>query len=246
MRLIRRRSEDEPEPGTPAPTPPPSARPAPRTTGDLTGERSGVTAALWGLAKRKLRELRGSRWETAKEHERIAEADRRARQELAKRIARETGRRPAERTLRRHKAAGTAPRGVDEQKLARQAAIDNAGSLAKFARSMGMTEYAAAKWRDEGGDLPPEPPQSLLFHVALVATLFSKGERYKTDEVWTTQIFVDGDVVARIAEAARSGDYGDVKDTVGALAAAQFPWVGKGKVDRVFEVSEVLDISISG
>ncbi|MFV8227260.1 hypothetical protein [Mycolicibacterium fortuitum] len=241
MRKIRRRTGG-PEAPPPAPPPPPPP-PQPRTADELVDGRTGVTAALWGLAKRKLRELRGRRWEAATQRERVAEADRRARQELAKRIERETGRRPAERTLRRHKAAGSAPRGVDEEKMARQAAIDNAGSIAKFGRQYGMSASAVKRWRDHGGDLPEETPESLRFEVAFVATLFSKGERYKTDQLWHTDIYVDGDAVARIAEASRTGDYGDVADLIGSLAADQFPWVGAA--DRSFEVSEVIDITIA-
>lgn len=198
---------------------------------------------MWGLAKRKLGELRGRRWEAATERQRIAEANKRARAEIAKRIEAETGRRPSERTLRRHVAAGTAPRGVDVDKMVRQAAIDNAGSIAKFGSSRGMTRGAVVRWREDGGDLPEELPPSLRFFVAIVATMVSKGNRYKIDQVWTTEITVVGADVARVSEAARTGDYSSVVDLVGRLASDQYPWVGPA--ERLFEVSEVIEISIS-
>ncbi|MGD9622193.1 MAG: hypothetical protein AB7G47_19395 [Mycolicibacterium sp.] len=251
MRKIRRRSSAE-EPSPPPPAPPPPAPPAPparRTAAELVDGRQGVAAGLWGLAQRKLRDLRGRRWEAATERQRITEAHRQdrearkqAREELAKRIEKETGWRPSERTLRRHAAAGTVPRGVDGDKMVRQAAIDNAGGIARFARSRGMTDYAARKWRDQGGELPEQIPESLRFFVTLVATLVSKGNRYKQDQVWTTEIVVDGSAVARVAEAARSGEFSAVNDLVGQLAADQFPWVGAA--DRSFEVAEVVEISI--
>jgi hypothetical protein len=241
MRKIRqRRGEPEPPPGPPAPPPEPPA-PA-RAAEDLTGGRRGAAAGMWGLARRKLRELRGRRWEAATERQRRAEADRRAREELARRIERQTGRRPSERTLRRHAAAGTVPRGVDEQKLARQAAIDDAGGINKFARRHGMTRGAVTRWRDRGGVLP-ELPESLRFFVVFVATLISKGERYKTDQVWQTEIIVDGAAVARVVEAARTGDFSVVSRLVGDLAVDQFPWVGAA--DREFEVSEIVEIAVA-
>lgn len=96
----------------------------------------------------------------------------------------------------------------------------------------------------DGGDLPERPePKSLDFSVAFVATLYSNGERYKHDTIWHVDVTVDGDAVARIAEASRTGDYDDVTDLIAMLAADQFPWVGEA--DRVFEVSDVIDISIT-
>lgn len=271
--MARRRTSAPPQ----APPPPPqnSAPPArqARTTAELVDGRTGVGAALWGLARRKLRdlqgtkweadmvrcklrELKGRRWDRASEAARLEEAqkrareelgketEKRAREELARRIEKETGRRPAETTLRHHGSAGTAPRGVDADKLARQAAIDVDGSIAKFARRHGISTYAVTKWRDEGGDLPERPePESLDFSVAIVATLYSNGERYKHDTIWHVDVTVDGDAVARIAEASRTGDYDDVADLIGVLAADNYPWVGEA--DRVFEVSDVLDISVS-
>ena len=43
--------------------------------------------------------------------------------------------------------------------------------------------------------------------------------------------------------AARTGDFSEVKDFVGALAADQFAWIGLA--DRACEVSEVLEISVA-
>lgn len=238
MRLIRRRTDNDPGPARPAPPP----EPPPRTAEGISGGRRGADASMWGLARRKLRDLRGKRWETATNYQREQEAKRQAREELARRIERQTGWRPSDRTLRRHVAAGTAPRGVDAGKLERQAAIDNAGSIAAFARMRGISEYSVKRWRDQGGDLPEHLPDSLRFHVAMVATLYSKGQRYKSDEVWSTEISVDGNSVVRVAEAARTGDYVGVHDLVGQLAAEQFPWVGSA--DRTFEVTDVLEISV--
>lgn len=241
MRKIRRRRPGEEPPAEPAP--PPAPPPVPRTAEELSGGRRGTAAGMWGLARRKLHELRGRRWERATDRQRVAEAERRAREEMAARIEAETGRRPSDRTLRRHRADGTVPRGVDADKMTRQAAIDNAGSIVKFGRARGMSRGAVVRWRDQGGDLPEELPESLRFFVAIVATLFSKGERYKKNAVWTVEVVVEGADVVRVSEAARTGDYSDMRDLIGDLAADHFPWVGPA--ERSFEVSEVLEISIS-
>jgi len=245
VRLARRSGDTgaPEESGRRSPPPPPPPPPPPRTAEDLAQGRRGVAAGMWSLARRKMRELKGKQWETATKRQLEREGKRLAREELAKRIEAETGRRPSERTLRRHVAAGTVPRGVDAGKMQRQAAIDNAGSIAKFAASRGMSKYAVTRWRDKGGDLPEETPQSLLFHVAIVATLWSKGERYKHDEVYSVEILVEGEAVARLAEAARTGDYSPVTDLVSELACESFEWVGQA--NRRFVDTEVLDISVA-
>lgn len=269
MRKIRRRRSGEPAPPPPAPAPPPP--PPPQTAEDLVGGRSGIGAAIWGLTRRKLRELEGTkwvanearrqlrelkgrRWEKATEKARFKEAEKRARKEMAKeaqqrarsemakRIEKETGKRYAESTLRKHAAAGTTPGSLDGEKMARQAAIDNAGSIDKFAVAHGMTRSAVVRWRDHGGALPEQYPDSLLLLVDFIATLLSKGARYKEDQLWSVEIVVTGDAVALVLEAERTGDYSQVIPIIADLAAEQFPWTGAA--DREFLVTEIVAITI--
>lgn len=271
MRKIRRRRTGEPAQPTPAPAPAPPPPPPPRTAEELVGGRSGIGAAMWALTRRKLRELEGTkwvanearrqlrelkgrRWEKATEKTRVKEAERRARKEMAReaeerarksladRIEKETGKRYAESTLRKHAAAGTTPGTADGDKMVRQAAIDNAGSIDKFARSRGMTHSAVVRWRDHGGDLPEQYPDSLLLLVDFIATLLSKGARYKEDQLWSVEIVVTGDDVALVLEAERTGDYSQVIPLIADLAAEQFPWTGVA--DREFLVTEIVAITI--
>lgn len=268
MRKIRlRRAEEQPAAPPPPPTPPP-----PRTARELVGGRGGLAAAVWGLSRRKLRELqatkfesdtvrrklrelKGRRWERASEQARVREAEKRARAEvskeaqrrahaeLARRIEKETGHRYSERTLRKHIRAGDAPPTVDVERMERQAAIDNAGSIDRFARSQGMSHGAVVWWRDHGGDLPEQLPDSLLIYAVFVATLISGGNRYKDDGIWQVDMTVTGEYVAAVLAAARSGDYQGLLGYMAAAGAEQFPWVGEA--DRSFEVTEILEISIS-
>lgn len=241
MRKIRRRRSGEPVPEPPpAAAPPPP--PPPRTAVELVGGRSGLGAALWALTRRKAREIRGRRWEGATERQRFREAERRARATLNARIEKETGKRYSDRTLRKHIAAGTTPGTVDGDKMVRQAAIDNAGSIDKFARSRGMTHAAVVRWREQGGDLPEQYPDSLLLIIDFIATLISKGERYKENQLWSVEIVVSGEDVARVLEAQRTGNYEDLLATVARVGVEQFPWVGAA--DRQFEVTEIVSVSV--
>ncbi|MGB7359965.1 MAG: hypothetical protein WA944_19100, partial [Mycobacterium sp.] len=61
----------------------------------------GFAAAFRDLVDRKLRELTGQRWAGRSEGQRRAEATRRGARDMARRVERETGRRPAESTIRR-------------------------------------------------------------------------------------------------------------------------------------------------
>ncbi|MCT7372118.1 hypothetical protein [Mycolicibacterium llatzerense] len=205
-------------------------------------------------ARRQLRELKGRRWEKATEKARVQEAEKRARKEMAKaaeerarkaladRIEKETGKRYAESTLRRHARAGTLPGGIDADKMVRQAAIDNAGSIDKFGLAHGMTHSAVVRWREQGGDLPEQYPDSLLLLVDFIATLLSKGARYKEDQLWSVEIMVTGDDVALVLEAERTGDYSRVIPLIADLASEQFPWTGAA--DREFLVTEIVAITI--
>ncbi|SDC05796.1 hypothetical protein SAMN04488581_0011 [Mycolicibacterium neoaurum] len=138
----------------------------------------GFAAAFRNLADRKLRELTGHRWARVSEAQRRAEATRRGARGMARRIERETGRRPAESTIRRHAAQGTAPKGIDQARADRQAAIDRAGSLNPFAARAGISARAAGRWRDAGGTLAPSAGAAVIVvEFTVVGDLFHAGKR---------------------------------------------------------------------
>ncbi|MBU8834470.1 hypothetical protein KL858_34210, partial [Mycolicibacterium goodii] len=100
-----------PEPGQ-APRPAATRQPAPAPgQAAPTTPGGGFGAAFRALVGRKLREL-GGRWRDRSERARRAEAARRGAAEMARRIERQTGHRPAEATIRRNARLDRTPRGV--------------------------------------------------------------------------------------------------------------------------------------
>jgi len=153
--------------GGSSPEPPP--KPTPAQPGSSSGTYSPAptqkgatttTSAVKGFANsfkdlvgRKFRELRGDKWEGKSDAEKQAEATRRSEREMARRIERETGKKPALSTIRRHVKRGTTPKGVDQQRMDRQAGVDRAGGLKNLAARAGVSTHHATKWRDSGGPL---------------------------------------------------------------------------------------------
>jgi hypothetical protein len=125
----------------PRPTPPP-----PKTT-PAGPPRTGFKAALRALRERKLGELLDTaKWRKRPQAEREAEAKARADREMARRIERQTGKKPAESTIRRNAAKNTAPRGADQERLDRQAIIDRAGGVKTFASQAKVSESTVRRW----------------------------------------------------------------------------------------------------
>lgn len=120
-----------------------------------SSRKTGFKAAWEALKNRKLNELKGRRWRLktdpkdktgASQAAREAEAARRADREMARRIRRQTGKEPAQRTIRRNAAKDSSPRGVDQERLDRQAAIDKAGGVKEFAAQAKVSESTARRW----------------------------------------------------------------------------------------------------
>lgn len=127
--------------GTPASALPPSAR--------------GFRAVFRAAVNRKLREITGQKWQGATDAQKRAEAARRATAEVARRIERLTGKRPADSTIRRNANKNTTPRGADQQLLNRQAAIDRAGGVKQFATKAGVSTKKVSQWRETGSGIAP-------------------------------------------------------------------------------------------
>ena len=178
-------------PSGPNPAAPAASAPPPRTAAPASrrGPVRGFAAAFRDLVDRKLRELTGQRWAGLSEAQRRAEATRRGARDMARRIERETGRRPAESTIRRHAARGTAPQGVDQARADRQAAIDRAGGLKPFAARAGVSARAASRWRDAGGTLPPPGGVTVIVvEFTVVGDLFHAGKRGQITPDYDRQI----------------------------------------------------------
>ncbi|MGW0162086.1 hypothetical protein ACWDUN_22515 [Mycobacterium sp. NPDC003323] len=108
----------------------------------------GFQEALKVLTERRLSEMRGV-WQRMPERMRRAEAGRRARKEMARRIAQHTDSEAlSEATIARRGRRDQPPTGVDKLWLDRWAAIDRAGGMTKMARQLGTTPARVRSWRD--------------------------------------------------------------------------------------------------
>lgn len=133
--------------------------------------RTGFKAALRALKDRKLSELADTaKWRKRSKAEREAEAKARADREMARRIERQTGKKPAASTLQRNAAKDTAPRGVDQARLDRQAAVDRAGGLKEFAEQAKVSQSKARRWLATG-TVPIYAPAALTGPITIFFTI---------------------------------------------------------------------------
>lgn len=248
----------------PGPTPPP-----PKTT--PTGPpRTGFKAALRALRERKLGDLLDTaKWRKRPQAEREAEARARADREMARRIERQTGRKPAESTIRRNAAKDTAPRGVDQERLDRQAIIDRAGGVKAFASQAQVSESTVRRWLAGKAVIiaPVAVTGPITVFFTVVCDLFhtstdaKKGKRpspqfdktLKTTGPgggWTgvNPLQLSGDEAADFLRLVADGDQQALKDKLGELLemyelngeAAQW-----GSASTRCEVKEIVEISVS-
>ncbi|GAY19312.1 hypothetical protein [Mycobacterium sp. shizuoka-1] len=235
-----------PNPAAPAESAPPQRTAAPATR---QGPARGFAAAFRDLVDRKLRELTGQRWAGLSEAQRRAEAARRGARDMARRIERETGRRPAESTIRRHAARGTAPKGVDQARADRQAAIDRAGGLKPFAARAGISQRAAGRWRDAGGTLaPPAGATVIVVEFTVIGDLFHAGKRGQItpdyDRQLTGQLHLSGEDAEVFVTAYAIEDTETQRDLLSDQITVQVLPDWGGRPGRTMTVKVIEDIRI--
>jgi len=198
----------------------------------------GFGAAFKEAASRKLRELRGQRWQGASPRARKAEAARRAASEVARRVERQTGVRPKESTIRRAARDDRTPRGADQARLDRQARIDAAGGVKKFAQKTGVSARKAASWRDKGKAM-------LLGGVQVITevegTLWVNGENYGRSV--SAVLHVDPPASDDLYAAYAADDLEAVAEMLGPLITEQVEWTGDA--ERSYEVETINAIAIT-
>lgn len=216
-----------------------------RPTGGSGGARAGHTqglpeagfgAAFQALVDRKLREL-GPNWQQRSYRARRAEAIRRATHDMAGRVERQSGRRPAESTLRRNARTNRAPRGVDPGWLDRQARIDEAGGVKALAQMLGVSQYAVRRWRDDGR---PLVPGALIITADVEGVLIVNGEEYPRSLTVSVVIYPPAADDVRVANAL--GNMDRIAELLGPEIAEQVDWAGDA--DREYTVTEIVDISL--
>lgn len=198
---------------------------------------------------RKLRELTGQRWAGRSEAQRRAEATRRGARDMARRIERETGRRPAESTVRRHATRGTAPTGIDQARVDRQAAIDRAGGVGAFAARAGITTRAASRWRDNGGTVAlPSGVSVIVVEFTVVGDVFHAGNRGQVTPDYgrriNGQVQLDGQDAAVFVIAYATEDTATQRDLLGEHITVQVLPEWGGRPGRTITVTVIEDIRI--
>lgn len=246
------------------------ASPPPKTP-EPAAPRTGFKAALRALRERKLGDLLDTaKWRKRTEAEREAEAKARADREMARRIERQTGRKPAESTIRRNAAKDTAPRGADQERLDRQAIIDRAGGVKTFASQAKVSESTVRRWLS--GKAVIIAPSAVtggaitiyftvvcdLWHTSAAATKGKRpspqyGKVLKTTGAgggWTgvRPLQLSGDEAADFLGILADGDQQALKDKIGELLerhelnGEESEW---GSASTRCEVKEIVEIAIA-
>ncbi len=216
----------------------------------------GFNAAMKALADRKEREL-GGKWANAKPRFRAAEAARRARAEMSRRIHAHSGRRYAASTLARKATHDDMPANVDPRWLGRWAVIDRAGGIAALAAKWGRSVKQIVAWRDRGvgrgrrgtGRLTGEG--DIQVGVQTQGTLTANNEAYPKDlpsprsngYEWFK---VDEETALDIQDAWNSGDTGALHNMLDELITFQVlpNWDNPPPPDAYYTTDEVDDLVI--
>ena len=225
------------------PTPPPAPGPSDERSSSAGRQSTrpppkGFTAAFAELADRKMREL-GAKWSEKPQRSQLAEARRRAADEMASRIEKQSGHRPAASTIRRNAAKGTTPRWADKQQLDRQAKVDKLGGIKKLAQRIGVTARAVTRWRDGKGPLS-----------SAAVTVFAdfEGSLIVDEEPYPRTISAavstsDPDEADDIRAAEATGDYDELAQLLSPLVTQQVDWAGDA--EREFTIENIDNLRLS-
>jgi hypothetical protein len=243
-------SGDPPRRDTPAPPAGTTASVDPgtaRTSSDRPGR--GFGAAFRSLVERKYRELSSrARWSGVSERQRRAEATARSARDMSRRIERETGRRPAESTVRRNASRDAIPRGVNPGRMDRQAAIDRAGGIKPFAQRAGITTRQATRWRDSGGTIRTTDTIVIDFHVTgdLQHGVRHEGEpeTMQIDKDLDDKLTLSGPDADDFIQAYASDDIDTQKTILGEQISHQLLLDWNGDITRIYTVRTIIRLAI--
>ncbi len=214
----------------------------------------GFQTCFADLKDRRLREL-GAAWDSVAPRSRRAEAARRARDEMARRIEVRTGRRYADSTIARWAARDHWPPNAEPFWLQRWAAIDRAGGVSALADVLGVTPARVLTWRDSLNPdaplpapmTPPRPGQRRKVGVVvdgfaiIGSTVIPKRVPTSPDQPYQ-ELLVDPE--SEIIEAWFSGDTDRLKELLGPLVAEQVisQWASASHYPDVsYKVTDILE-----
>lgn len=244
--------------------------PAPSQSSATTtsGRTTGFKAALRALKDRKLSELVDTaKWRKRSVAEREAEAKARADREMARRIERQTGKKPAPSTIRRNAAKDSAPRGADQERLDRQAAIDRAGGIKEFAAQAKVSQSTARRWLAGTAAIyaPVALTGPITIYFTIVCNLWHTSSDPKKGKApspqfdktlkstaagdgWTgaRPLQLSGDDAADFLRIVADGDQQALKDKLGELLE-MYELNGSewGSASTTCEVKEIIEIAIA-
>ena len=225
-------------------TPPPSGGPGPQQSAG-----KGFGAAVRALVERKFRELsKTQRWQGVSEAKRRAEARRRGTEEMRKRLERETGKRPASSTVTRNASKGKTPKGADQQRLDRQAAIDRAGGLKQFASKAKISSHQARRWRDSGG--PIHTSETIVVDFDVTGDLqhgqhsLEEPETLDVGKHLKGEVTLDGVDADDFIEAYAAGDIETQKEILGVQIAQTILIGWDGNITRTYTVRTIIALNI--
>jgi hypothetical protein len=239
--------------GKPPPPPPPPPPPSGGSADSVQppSPKVGFAKAFTNLAGRKLRELRGLKWDggvdrrgrtvpPASERARLAEANRRAAKEMARRIERQTGRRPKESTIRRAARENRTPRGADQARLDRQSRVDAAGGVKQFADKAGVPAGGVPGWIERGQSMGVG---KLRITTNVTGDLYS-GSSTPYVKTIDAVLYLEPPAADEFRAAAADGDLDALAEMLGPVIDAQYPWTGDIEVSRQFIVTEINSLTI--
>lgn len=248
-----------PTPAAPSPASSPTAGGPPATAQPTAGAGSppssgkGFGSALRALVERKFRELSSAqRWQGVSEAKRRAEARRRGTEEMAKRLERDTGKRPAASTVTRNASKGNTPKGADQPRLDRQAAIDRAGGMKQFATKAKISARQARRWRDTGGPIHTSDTVVVDFNVTgdlqhgQKSATSDEPETLDVDKHLLGQLTLHGADADDFVEAYAADDIDAQKEILGEQIAKQILVDWDGLMTRVYTVRTIMTLSIGG
>lgn len=253
---------------TPAAPPPPASSPTTTTAaaqntgtgsqqagspGTQQSAGKGFGSAFRALVERKFRELSSAqRWQGVSEAKRRAEARRRGTDEMAKRLERETGKRPASSTVARNASKGNTPKGADPSRLDRQAAIDRAGGMKQFATKAKISARQARRWRDTGGPIHTSETVVIDFNVTgdlqhgQKSATSDEPETLDVDKHLAGQLTLHGADADDFIEAYAADDIDAQKEILGEQIAKQILVDWDGIMTRIYTVRTIMTLSIGG
>ncbi|MDZ4269436.1 MAG: hypothetical protein U1D00_27790 [Mycobacterium sp.] len=150
--------------------------------------------------------------------------------------------------MTRNASKGKTPKGADQQRLDRQAAIDRAGGLKQFASKAKISAHQARRWRDSGGRIHTTETVVIDFNVTGDLQHGQRSENepetLDVDKQIVDRLTLDGSAADDFIEAYAADDIDTQKEILGEQIAQQILTDWNGEITRVYTVRTIITLSI--